>query len=168
VDPSSTVVSAAAGKGRPVHLGTLEGMRVQNGSYDAITMFYVLEHLPDPMGALKRAFDLLAPDGILLVRVPHTTPIVRLLAPLGLGGALYDPPYHLYDFPPAVLQEMLRQTGFAGVRTFPGEPTVPSRLGPRITSMLFGTLASWMYTLSCKLILLPGVSKTTIAWKPLE
>ncbi len=166
VDPSPAVVNAAASKGRPVRLGTLEGLHGERGAYDALTMFYVLEHLPDPMGALRKAFDLLTPGGTLLVRVPHTTPIVRLLAPLGLGGALYDPPFHLYDFSPAVLRKILRRTGFVDVRTFPGKPTVPSRLGTRITSALFGSLAAGVHALSRGVILLPGVSKTTIARKP--
>ncbi len=166
VDPSLAVATAARRKGRPVHLGTLEIVQAPDGTYDAITMFYVLEHVPDPMGALRRAFNLLTPGGILLVRVPHTTPIVRLLAPLGLGEALYDPPFHLYDFSPAVLREMLRRTGFADVRTFPGKPTVPSRLGARIATALFGALAVWTHALTRGMVLLPGVSKTTMARKP--
>ncbi len=168
VDPSPTVVNAAVRRGRPVHRGTLAGMQAPDGTYDAITMFYVLEHVPDPMGALKKAFDLLAPGGILLIRVPHTTPIVRLLAPLGLGEALYDPPFHLYDFSPAVLREMLRRTGFADVRMFPGAPTVPSRLGARIATAVFGALAAGVHALTRGMVLLPGVSKTTKARKPLE
>ncbi len=166
LDPSPAVVTAAATKGRTVRLGTLEGLQGERGAYDALTMFYVLEHLPDPMGALRKAFDLLTPGGTLLVRVPHTTPIVRLLAPLGLGGALYDPPFHLYDFSPAVLRKILGRTGFVDVRTFPGKPTVPSRLGTRITSALFGSLAAGVHALTRGVILLPGVSKTTIARKP--
>ncbi len=168
VDPSPTVVNAAVRRGRPVHLGTLAGLQAPDGTYDAITMFYVLEHVPDPMGALKKAFDLLAPGGILLIRVPHTTPIVRLLAPLGLGEALYDPPFHLYDFSPAVLREMLRRTGFADVRMFPGAPTVPSRLGACIATAVFGALAAGVHALTRGMVLLPGVSKTTMARKPSE
>jgi len=168
VDPSPTVVNAALKKGRPVHLGTLAGMQAPEGTYDAVTMFYVLEHLPDPTGALKKAFDLLAPGGILLLRVPHTTPIVRLLSPLGFGGALYDPPFHLYDFSPAVLVEMLRRTGFADVRTIPGEPTVPSHLGSRIAATLFGALATKVHGFTRGRILLPGVSKTTVTRKPFD
>ena len=63
LDPSPAVVSAATDKGRPVRLGTLEGMQGELGTYDAVTMFYVLEHLPDPMGALRKAWSLLAPGG---------------------------------------------------------------------------------------------------------
>ena len=165
VDPSPTVVAAALHKGYPVRLGTLEELHCEPGSYDAVTMFYVLEHLRDPMGALRKVSDLLAPGGIVLIRVPHTTPIVRLLAPLGMGGALYDPPFHLYDFSPGVLGEMLRRTRFVDVRTFPGQPTVPSRLGSRVASLVFGALAARIHAVSRGTVLLPGVSKTTTARK---
>jgi len=168
VDPSQAVVDAARRNGRPVRLGTLEAFSADAGPYDAITMFYVLEHLPDPMGALRKSFDLLVPGGTLVMRVPHTTPIVRLLAPVGCGGELYDPPFHLYDFAPPVLQEMLRRVGFVDIRTFPGQPTVPSRPGPRLAASFFGAVATWLHTLTGGALLLPGVSKTTLARKPVR
>jgi len=155
-------------EGHPVRLGTLEEFHCASGSYDAVTMFYVLEHLRDPMGALRKVSDLLAPGGTVLIRVPDTTPIVRLLAPLGVGAALYDLPFHLYDFSPAVLGEMLRRTRFVDVRTFPGQPTLPSRLGSRMISLVFGALAGGIHAVSRGRILLPGVSKTTTARKPLD
>ncbi len=166
VDPSPAVVDVARRRGRPVRLGTLEALHGAKGTYDAVTMFYVLEHLPDPMGALRTASDLLVPGGTILIRVPHTTPIVRLLAPFGLGRALYDPPFHLYDFSPAVLKDMLHRTGFTGVRTFPGKPTAPPGLGARLASVLFGALANGIHAATRGTVLLPGVSKTTIARKP--
>jgi SAM-dependent methyltransferase len=166
VDPSPAVVAAAAHRGRPVWLGTLEGLPEECGGYDAVTMFYVLEHLPDPLAAVEKAWRLLSRGGTILIRVPHTTPIVRLLAPVGLGGALYDPPFHLYDFSPAVLQRLLRRAGFVDIRTFPGQPTIPIRLGARVTAILFGGLAIGIHAVTRGAVLLPGVSKTTIARKP--
>jgi SAM-dependent methyltransferase len=166
IDPSPRVVEAAARKGRRVRLGTLEELPTDHGGYDVVTMFYVLEHLFDPMGGLRKAFDLLVPGGTLLIRVPHTTPIVRLLAPVGLGGGLYDPPFHLYDFSPAVLGKMLVRAGFKGVRTFPGQPTVPAHLGPRLAASFFGTCARWLHAGTRGTVLVPGVSTTTIARKP--
>jgi SAM-dependent methyltransferase len=166
VDPSSAVVASAVSRGRPVRLGTLEGLPEEHGSYDAITLFYVLEHLPDPLAALEKAWRLLSWGGTILIRVPHTTPVVRLLAPVGLGGALYDPPFHLYDFSPAVLQRLLRRAGFVDIRTFPGQPTVPARRGARVTGVLLGGLAIGLHALTRGAALLPGVSKTTLARKP--
>lgn len=165
VDPSPAAVAAARKAGLPVRLGTLEEIDAPAGAYDAVTLFYVLEHLPQPLRALEKIHGLLKPGGTLLLRVPHTTPIVRLLAPFGAGAALYDPPFHLYDFSPRVLSRMLAEAGFAGARTFPGRPTVPSRLGPRIVSILCGAAAAGLYRASRGRLLLPGVSKTTIAGK---
>ncbi len=153
-------------RGRPVRLGTLEALHGPQGAYDAVTMFYVLEHLPDPMGALRTVLNLLAPGGAVLIRVPHTTPVVRLLAPFGLGRNLYDPPFHLYDFSPAVLKDMLHRTGFTEVRTFPGKPTRPPGVGARLASALFSALANGIHAATRGTVLLPGVSKTTIARKP--
>lgn len=166
VDPSRTVVAAAVNRGRPVRVGTLDALHGECGSYDAVTMFYVLEHVPDPLAALEKAWRLLSRGGTILIRVPHTTPIVRLLAPVGLGGALYDPPFHLYDFSPAVLQRLVRRAGFTDIRTFPGRPTVPACLGARLASALFGGLAIGIHALTRGAVLLPGVSKTTMARKP--
>jgi len=41
------------------------------GSFAGITMFHVLEHLPDPRAYLVAARELLAPDGRLVVQVPN-------------------------------------------------------------------------------------------------
>jgi len=166
LDPSPEASAAGAAKGIPVRLGTLREYEAPPGSFDAVTLFYVLEHLHDPMGALRKAHGLLAPGGTLLVRVPDTTPIVALLSPFGRGASLYDAPFHLYDFPPPVLRAMLRKTGFERIRTFPGKPTRPARAGERAAALLPGALARCLYAASGGKILLPGVSKTTIARKP--
>ncbi len=166
VDPSPATVAAASGKGIPVRLGTLDEFSGPGAVYRAITMFYVLEHLFDPMSALRKAFALLEPGGVLLVRVPDTTPIVRLLSPFGLGTGLFDPPFHLFDFSPRVLARMLSETGFGKIRTFPGCNTIPPRIAPRLATGLFGALARGLFAGSGGRVLLPGASKTTVARKP--
>ena len=166
VDPSSSAVEVATRHGRRIRLGTLEQFAGDQGAYDAVTLFYVLEHLTDPMAALRKVFNLLAAGGAVVIRVPHTTPLLRLLAPVGLGGGLFDAPYHLFDFSPAVLWEMLDRAGFADVRTFPGQPTVPSRVGPRLAAAVCGAAARWLHAMTQGVVLLPGVSKTTLARKP--
>ena len=39
--------------------------------YDCITLFHVLEHLPDPLNAIKTLYSALKHDGILMIEVPN-------------------------------------------------------------------------------------------------
>jgi SAM-dependent methyltransferase len=54
------------------------------GPFATILMLALLEHLPDPASALRRAVSLLRPDGRLVVTTPH--PAGRL--PLEIGAAV--------------------------------------------------------------------------------
>jgi SAM-dependent methyltransferase len=42
------------------------------GSFDAVTMFHVLEHLPDPVKVLQAIGEWTKPGGVLVVEVPNT------------------------------------------------------------------------------------------------
>lgn len=44
---------------------------IENGSLDVITLFHVLEHLPDPCGTLHELQRKLRPGGLLLIEVPN-------------------------------------------------------------------------------------------------
>ena len=41
------------------------------GGYDIITMFHVLEHIPDPKSILSQLSEMLANDGQIIVEVPN-------------------------------------------------------------------------------------------------
>jgi SAM-dependent methyltransferase len=57
--------------GVPVLLGPVEGQALPEGSYDAIVLSDVLEHLPDPVTTLRACVRLLKPDGALVVQTPQ-------------------------------------------------------------------------------------------------
>ncbi|MBI5582585.1 MAG: class I SAM-dependent methyltransferase [Deltaproteobacteria bacterium] len=133
--------------------------------YEAVTLFYVVEHLPDPIRVLKEARRILKPGGVLLLRWPHSTPIVRLLGPLGRGLDLYHTPYHLFDYSPRFMEKTLADLGFESIRTTIAGNTRPrDRLG-RWSSMIFGGLGEFLSRVTGGRLLLPGVSKTTVARK---
>lgn len=50
--------------------GTLEEANLLPGSFDLVTFFYVVEHLPDPMRTLQKAAYLIRPGGWVVVLVP--------------------------------------------------------------------------------------------------
>lgn len=57
---------------RPVYVGALERLpeEVRTEPFDVVTLFDVLEHLPDDVGALRRLRELLRPEGKLVLTVP--------------------------------------------------------------------------------------------------
>jgi SAM-dependent methyltransferase len=148
----------------PVHLRPLEALELADNVFDVVTLFYVIEHVLDPLSLLAEVNRVLAPGGLVLLRWPHSTPIVRLLGPLSGLLDLYHTPYHLYDFSPATINALLRQTGFHRLETVIGGATKPPQVAQRIVSLCFGGMAQGLCRLSHGTVLLPGVSKTTTAF----
>lgn len=170
IDISAKAVGFASKRGLDVRLGSIsmEASGAAEGSFDAITMFYVLEHLPDPLAFLKKVRSLLKPGGVLVIRIPHTTPIVRLLTIIGIKNNLYDPPFHLSDFSPACTRKILEKAGFIETCQVIGGATLPENTGPRLVSRLSNVVADILLFLSGGRLLLSGVSKTTLARRPLS
>jgi 2-polyprenyl-3-methyl-5-hydroxy-6-metoxy-1,4-benzoquinol methylase len=133
--------------------------------FDVVTAFYVVEHLLDPVGFLKEVHRILRPGGMILLRYPHTTPIKDILALMRIKNGLYHLPYHLSDFSHRTIRRALEQTGFTKITTVIGGFTAPSNMAGKWAGRIFGNLAESLCQLSCGKILLPGVSKTTIARK---
>lgn len=100
-----------------------------------------------------------------MLRYPHTTPIKNILALFRIKNQLYHLPFHLSDFSPKTMRRALATVGFKKVKTCIGGVTEPSDLADRLTRLFFGSLAEFLHKSSWRKILLPGVSKTTIATK---
>ena len=108
---------------------------------------------------------MLKPGGVLVLRVPHTTPIVKLLRVAGIRNNLYDLPFHLYDFSPDTITRLLNKAGFDRIKVTPGCPTLPPRPTERFVSIVSGMAARFLYVASGDSLLMPGTSKTVIASK---
>lgn len=81
------------------------------GTYAAITMFDVIEHVPSPGAFLQRALELLIPGGILFLYVPNLASLS--LDILGLEKAHFIwPSHHLAYFTPQTLWEFTARNGF--------------------------------------------------------
>lgn len=151
--------------GLSIHSTALEDMALPKEHLDVVTLFYVIEHVHDPGMMLREVFRILKPGGMVLLRWPHSTPVVKLLGPFAYRFDIYHTPYHLYDFNPRAMQQLLEKSGFKDVQTMIGGFTLPKRRLFRWSSAIFGRMAETILALSAGRFLLPGVSKTTIGFK---
>ncbi len=109
IEPSRWAVAEARARGLPVTCGALAELREPAGSFDAITMWDVIEHFPDPLAELRRAYDLLGSGGILAVSTMDVdAPIARVL---GRRWPWYMQ-MHLVYFSRRTLAHMLEVSGF--------------------------------------------------------
>jgi len=93
----------------PVHVGVVEDAPLPEGAYDVVTMWDVIEHLPDPASTLRAVHSALRPGGVFAV----TTMDVEALFPRVAGR--FWPWYmqmHLVYFSRRTLGELLRSCGF--------------------------------------------------------
>jgi 2-polyprenyl-3-methyl-5-hydroxy-6-metoxy-1,4-benzoquinol methylase len=75
------------------------------GSYHAVTMWHVLEHVHELHAYIKQLANLITPQGKIFIAVPNYTS--RDAEIYGADWAAYDVPRHLYHFSPASMQQLL-------------------------------------------------------------
>jgi SAM-dependent methyltransferase len=151
--------------GLRIHAEPLENIFLSAGSFDVVTLFYVIEHVPNPKQLLLEVNRILKPGGLLLLRWPHSTPVVKVMGPFSKKYDVFHTPYHLYDFNPKSMKQLLLQSGFQAIETMIGGHTMPKQRLHLWSSVFFGGLAEFLYRATGGRFLLPGVSKTTIAFK---
>lgn len=79
------------------------------GSFNAITMWHVLEHVHELHDYLKQMVSLLAPGGRLFIAVPNYTSKDAEI--YNAHWAAYDAPRHLYHFSPKSMELLLKKHG---------------------------------------------------------
>lgn len=80
------------------------------GPWEAITLWDVIEHVPDPKGALEKIRDLLAPGGRLYLSTPDAGSAVARA--MGSRWHYLDPVQHIVLFGRKNLSDLLERTGF--------------------------------------------------------
>jgi SAM-dependent methyltransferase len=70
---AEAAAQAARAAGLSVRLGSLPAADLPESSFDVVTLWNVLDFLPDPLGHLRAVRRLLAPGGLLVARVSNLT-----------------------------------------------------------------------------------------------
>lgn len=107
---------ARARFGLTVERGSIHDSRAVPESFDVLTMFDVIEHVPDPLADMAAALRLLKPGGWFVLSTPNIDGLFpRASYPLARTLDYWphpEPPYHLYQFSVATLTAMLARAGF--------------------------------------------------------
>lgn len=110
--------------------GVVEDLDLPDGAFDNITLYHVLEHVPDPARLVRTCWRLLSNGGTLAVAVPNDVlawaswikkfgkllhfPAFSKFSPvLGISKAGSSREIHLSHFTPPVLRRLLENQGFS-------------------------------------------------------
>ncbi len=86
-------------------------------SFDSITMWHVLEHVPDPEAQLNELRRLLKPDGAIIIAVPnHNSYDAKIY---GENWAAYDVPRHLWHFSRNSIDRLSAKANLKLIQTLP-------------------------------------------------
>ena len=109
IDFSQKACETCQQQGLKVHHGDVFSADYDSNSFDVITLRQVIEHVPEPVRALRRAAEFLAPNGKILL----STPNVESLGILFFGNCWYplEAPRHLVLFSPKTIRRLAEMAG---------------------------------------------------------
>ncbi|GER93557.1 class I SAM-dependent methyltransferase [hot springs metagenome] len=96
----------------PVQQGFIEDFDFSQHPFDMVTMFHVLEHLYNPVQALKKVYSWLKPGGYLVIEVPNIKSRTALFK--GSQWEMFTPEHKFY-FSPTSLKYLLEMCNFQPV-----------------------------------------------------
>lgn len=109
IEPSLWAVEQAQREGLQMMLGTLESSELKHSDFDVVTMWDVIEHVPDPMATLRAAWQALRPGGHIVV---HTMDLASPFARLMGKRWPWFMEMHLFYFTRHTMRLMLERAGF--------------------------------------------------------
>lgn len=110
VELVASAAEQARQRGCDVRAGTLEEANWPPGSFDAVTVWHLIEHLPSPLPLLQAIRRLLKPAGILAIETPNIESRAYRRDPL--NWEYLAPPQHLCYFGPRSLAAALQRAGY--------------------------------------------------------
>ena len=123
VEPEPSGAEMSRSRGLDVRTTTLEESGLPERSYDVVTAFHVLEHMPDSRAFLATLARWCRPGGHVVVEVPNFGSVVRRRS--GAGWVHLRPLEHLVYHSPASLKR-----AFRGADLEPVSVTTPTWIGP--------------------------------------
>jgi 2-polyprenyl-3-methyl-5-hydroxy-6-metoxy-1,4-benzoquinol methylase len=96
-------------------LGSLEEVKTK---FDLVTMFHVLEHVPDPINFLESAKNTINQDGTLIIEVPNLNDALLKIYDSHAFSNFTFWDNHLYTYNSRTLKTIIEKAGFQSVKIF--------------------------------------------------
>jgi len=116
LDFDEGAVSNARSKGLDVRQGELAAQRFADGSFDAVVMNHVIEHVPAPDELLSECCRILKKGGVLVASTPNARSSIH--EHYGQNWRGLETPRHLQIFTRNSLANIAGRVGYAHVETF--------------------------------------------------
>jgi 2-polyprenyl-3-methyl-5-hydroxy-6-metoxy-1,4-benzoquinol methylase len=110
IDPDPNAVAAARKLDLTVHQGGFPRTGFQDGQFDAVTLSHVIEHVHDPIVALREVHRILKPGGRIWMATPNLDSAGHHL--FGRHWRGLEPPRHLVMFNASSLRLACERGGF--------------------------------------------------------
>lgn len=107
--------------GLDARAGRFQDAELLPGSFDAVTLWSVIEHVAEPLAFLDKTRDLLRDEGVLALQTPNAASLITVLADFGYrvtGGRYLLGVYsldHVFRFDSASLRDLLERSGYRDV-----------------------------------------------------
>ncbi len=124
IEPDACAVAVCRTNRLQVHQGTVFDAPFDGRQFDTILLSQVIEHLLDPIEALRKVAQWLAPDGRIIVMTPN----IRSICFAWFRSCWFplEAPRHLFLFDPNTIRSLARLAGLRALR-------VVTRSAPWIT-----------------------------------
>ena len=109
LEPDETARERALADHKVQLMDTSSLFSLPAGSYDAVTLWHVLEHVHDLHPYVEQLKTLIKPGGRIFIAVPNYTAYDATV--YGAAWAAYDVPRHLYHFSPDAMEDLLTRHG---------------------------------------------------------
>jgi 2-polyprenyl-3-methyl-5-hydroxy-6-metoxy-1,4-benzoquinol methylase len=114
VEPSNTARAIAEGN---INVELQSSLDKVDGTFDTITLWHVLEHVPDLNGTLEKLKSRLEQNGTMFIAVPnHQSPDAKKYKAMWAG---YDVPRHLWHFSQRAMHALATKHNLTQVNVLP-------------------------------------------------
>ena len=113
---------ASANADSRVFVGDIARLSLPECSFELVTSYHVIEHLPDPVDQLQHCYRLLKADGALFIETPNIKSLGARLRKSKWSHII--PPEHVIYFSPRSLEHALRKSGFQSVVVRTSSPQI--------------------------------------------